>query len=358
MPAQRFRTGLVAVTVLAAASWAVAREPKPADAPAKPAPNAADEPAAETMSLAKTAAFLDGVALAWTREKKCGTCHTNYPYLMARPLLKEPSPALAETRTFFEGRVANWDSGKLLDRPRWDTEVVATAVALAVNDAHTTGKLHQRTRQALDRAWTLQKDHGAWNWLKCEWPPMEHDDYYGATYAAIGVGVAPDGYARTEKAKEGLAKLRKYFKANPPPDLHHKAMLLWASTKVDGLMTMPEREAAAKELLAKQRDDGGWSLPSLGDWKRRDGTANDKDAPSDGYATGLVLYVLRQAGVAADEAPMKRGVAWLKGNQRASGRWFTRSLNNDNKGDRGHYITNAGTSFAVLALHACGAAGD
>src|SRR5262249_8208619 len=173
--------------------------------------------------------------------------------------------------------------------------------------------------------------------------------YFGATYAAVGVGTAPDEYAKSDSAKEGLAKLRKYLKDNSPPDLHHKTWLLWASTKLDGLMTPAEREAAVKELLALQRADGGWALPSLGAWKRRDGTANDKDAPSDGYATGLVVYVLRQAGLPATDEKVQRGVKWLQTNQRASGRWYTRSLNND----KAHYITNAGTSFAVLALAAC-----
>jgi squalene-hopene/tetraprenyl-beta-curcumene cyclase len=139
------------------------------------------------------------------------------------------------------------------------------------------------------------------------------------------------------------------LRKNPPPDLHHKTWLLWASLKLDGLMTPAEREQAIKDLLALQRDDGGWSLPSLGDWKRRDGKANDKRAPSDGYATGLVLYVLRQAGTPATAGPARRGVNWLKTNQRTSGRWFTRSLN----ADRAHYISHAGTAFAVMALRAC-----
>src|SRR5262249_13450863 len=192
-------------------------------------------------------------------------------------------------------RAANWDTAK----PRWDTEVVATAVTLAFHDAQTTGKLHPLSRQALDRMWTLQKPHGAWSWLKCDWPPMEHDDYYGATFAALGVGVAPDAYAQTPKAQEGLARLRKYFQANPAPDLHHRAMLLWASLRLDDLMTSDERKETIDQLLALQRPDGGWSLPSLGRWKRRDGSLNDRDAPSDGYGTGFVVYVLRQAGVPA-----------------------------------------------------------
>jgi squalene-hopene/tetraprenyl-beta-curcumene cyclase len=62
-----------------------------------------------------------------------------------------------------------------------------------------------------------------------------------------------------------------------------------------------------------------------------------------------MVYVLRQAGVAADDPAVAKGAAWLKANQRESGRWYTRSLNNDNA----HYITNAGTAFAVMALKAC-----
>src|SRR5207248_2688307 len=194
-----------------------------------------------------------------------------------------------------EKRAANWDSGKKEDKPRGDAEVIATAAALAVNDALTTGKLHPLTRRTLDRMWTLQQPNGSWDWYKCGWPPFELDDYYGAVLAAVGVGHAPDGYADTQKAKDGLKKLREYFKNTPPPNLHHKAWLLWASLKLDGLMTSTEREQTIKDLLALQREDGGWNLPSLGDWKRLDGRPNDRQAPSDGYATGLVLYVLRQA---------------------------------------------------------------
>jgi len=83
-----------------------------------------------------------------------------------------------------------------------------TAAALAVNDARTTGKLHPLSRKALDRMWTRQRTDGAWDWLKCTWPPMEHDDYFGAVLAAVGTAIAPDGYARTDAARPGLDKLK------------------------------------------------------------------------------------------------------------------------------------------------------
>jgi squalene-hopene/tetraprenyl-beta-curcumene cyclase len=312
-----------------------------------PTPNRADEPIAPTLSLAKAARFLDAASLSWTRERKCGTCHTNYPYLMARHSFKEyVGPPGDRVREFFEDRAANWDTRK----PLWDTEVVATASALAFNDARTSGKLHPLTRSALDRMWTLQRANGSWEWLKCNWPPAEADDYYGVTIAALGAAVAPDGYAATPAARAGLAKIRDYLRANPAPSLHHQTMLLWAACHLPELMSTGERGETIRRLLALQRPDGGWSLPSLGDWKRHTGEPNDRaGAPSDGYATGLVVYVLREAGLPKENPATRSGVAWLATHQRESGRWFTRSLSND----RHHYITNAGTAYAVMALAAC-----
>lgn len=341
-----------ALVLLAVASGATAGEPAPqGKPPPKPAPSRANEPLAPVLSLARSAEYLDSVTLAWIKERKCASCHTGFPFLLARPALGDSqAPALLQVRRFLEDRVAGWDKGgRSRKSPEEVTEVVATAATLALNDAHTTGKLHPRTRQALDRMWELQQPDGSWTWNKTGLAPLEHDDYYGAVYAAIGVGHAPEGYARSAGAKEGLARLKGYLRKNPPPDLHHKTYLLWASQKLDGLMTPVQREQAIKDLLARQRDDGGWSLPSLGDWKRRDGKANDKQAPSDGYATGLALYVLRQAGLPTTSKAVQRGVAWLKSNQRASGRWFTRSVNVD----RPHYLTDVGTAFAVMALKAC-----
>lgn len=315
----------------------------------------APDPVAKKMSLAKGAAYLDRVSMSWLRQNQCAACHTSYPHLMAGSAMKTRSADVGRMRKFLENRVASWDSGKPEDRPvegtEGITEVVATATTLAFDDSHTTGKLHPLTRKALDRMWTLQMENGAWNWNKHLLPPTEYDDWFGAVYAALGTGLAPEGYARGEAARKGLEKLRGYFQKNPAPNLHHKAWLLWASLKVDGLMSKDDRAATIKSLFALQRPDGGWNLPSLGDWKRLDGTPNDKYAPSDSYATGLITYVLRQARIPAKDPRIQESIAWMKANQRESGKWFTRSLN----ADRAHYIANAGTAFCLMALHSCGA---
>jgi squalene-hopene/tetraprenyl-beta-curcumene cyclase len=341
------------VALLVAFGSAAGEPPRPVPA-ARP-----DEPVAKVFSLTKAADFLDTVTLSWVRNNQCFSCHTGYPYVLARTSLDPKATGLMEARKFLEERVAAWDKGGkgkgylkgegIIELTEGVTEVVAIAATLAMHDRRTTGKLHPTTQTALARMWELQQADGSWTWNKEELAPLEHDDYYGAVYAALGVGQAPEGYAKSEGAKEGVARLVRYFEKTPAPDLHHKTYLLWASLALDGLMDKTGRERTIKDLLALQRGDGGWSLPSLGAWKRLNGKPQDKDAGSDGYATGLVLYVLRQAGVAAAEKPVQRGVAWLKANQRESGRWFTRSLNRDGR----HYISNAGTAFAILALKAC-----
>jgi squalene-hopene/tetraprenyl-beta-curcumene cyclase len=338
---------LLAVALLGGAPIALAGEPAPSAATLA---NSDAEPFAPVVSMARAAAFLDEASLTWTRQRRCGTCHTNYPYLVARPHLPQfASPVMAEVRGFFEQRVSHWDDDARDAKPRWDAEVIATAAALALNDAATTGTLDPLTRKALDRIWTLQKPDGGFEWLKCDWPPLESDDYYGAIVAAIATGQAPGRYAEQPSARAGLTRLRRFFAENPPPIRHHGAMLLWAGARLDGLLTGPRQAAIIAGLRDLQRPDGGWNLPSLGPWKRRDGSPNDPRAPSDGYATGLVVFVLRQAGVPAADPALRRGLAWLRSNQRASGRWFTRSVNND----KFHYITHAGTAYAVLAIHAC-----
>ncbi len=315
-----------------------------------PAPISAAEPVRGHLSLESAARSLDTAALHWQKTRKCGTCHTNFAYLMARPALASISPPAPEVRGFIEEMVdVRWEKVG----PRWDAEVVCAAVTLAMNDRRTSGKLHPTTRKALDRMLGLQRADGSWDWLKCGWPPMESDDHYGVTFAALGIALAPEGYAETSPARKSLDAIRRYLRERPAPSLHHRLMALWASQHVDGLLDEAEGRAVLDELWTRELPGGGWAIAGLLDgWKehkRQDDQAQEL-AKADGYATGFAVYVARQVGVLADDPRLARGVRWLRTQQRQSGRWFTRSPTADNH----HFISNAGTAFAVLALTACG----
>jgi len=312
-----------------------------------PSENSPDEPLLGSFSPAKAEHFLDSAALAWQKDRNCMTCHTNYLYLMTRPQTDLDVPAVGVVRDYAEKLVTDrWEE----KGPRWDAEVIMTAAVLASHDAVRGDGLTPVTRTALDRMWTVQRDDGGFSWLNCNWPPMEHDDYFGATMAALATGMAPDGYAKTPAAQAGLEKLAIYVSENEAPALHHRGLLAWASTKLDGLMTEKDRQDCVEQMLALQHDDGGWGLATLGNWEREDGSPQDMNA-SDGYGTGFVIFIARQLGVSAEDPRLVRGIDWLKTHQRESGRWFTRSLFKDNK----HFLTHAGTAYAVLALEACDA---
>lgn len=316
-----------------------------ADEPIKLAPNTIDEPRIKAYSLDRAIGFLDAASLEWTRKRECFACHTNVAFLYARPTISAQTPVHEEIRTALEAMVTDrWKDKK----PRWDAEVIVSAAALAHNDSRTTKKLHPTTKAALDRMWTIQRADGGWKWLICGWPPMENDDHYGVTLAALAVGVAPDDYAKSDAAVQGLAKMKDYFKANPPANAHHKGMLLWANSVVPDLVTAADRGAWVKEIRELQLPDGGWSAASLFPWKRGDKKEQTPEI-ADGYGTGFAIYVLRQSGVPANDPALAKGIAWLKDNQRESGRWFARSLFRDGT----HYLSHAGTAFAIMAIKSC-----
>jgi len=309
-----------------------------------PGPNRADEPLIERFSFPSAVRFIDSVALTWHKQHNCFACHSDYVFLLARPAVNPKASAHATIRQVLE---------HLAENPRQTdysvTEAVMVASILAQNDAATTGKLHPSTRKALDRIWTVQREDGGWTWMKNNEPPSEIDDQYGTAMAAIGVGIAPDGYSKTPIAQKGLEKIRQHFRNNPPVNMHHRAMRLLASLQIDGIMSEAERVEVVAGLFSLQKPDGGWGLATLGNWKRSDGKEQDYES-SDGYGTGFVIYVLRCAGTPAEDPRIRKGIAWLKTHQRASGRWFTRSMTRDNV----HLLTNSGTAYAILALALCG----
>lgn len=304
-----------------------------------------DEPVATKFSLSRAVTLLDREAVAWQREHKCLACHSSYPFLSFRPLIGGSSTAEGEVRKAAETlALYPRESGFV------PTEAVMVASTLAVHDSLTSLSLHPATRAALDRIWELQREDGGWNWLHAGKPPSEVDDDYGVTMAAIGVGRAPEGYARTPLASAGLEKIRSYFRTHQPSNLHNRAMRLLASMHVDGILEKNEQTDVVEALLQEQHADGGWGLATLGrNWERADGTPQDYET-SDGYGTGFVIYVLRSAGVPADDPRIQQGIEWLKSHQRVSGRWFTPSMEKEGK----HYVTYPGTAYAVMALVACG----
>lgn len=322
------------------------------------------------------AQYLDHRAEVWMHSRlasrdqgtACLSCHTTVAYALARGelgrLINERSlpDAQRELLSMVDKRVALWPTvlpwyrnQKLASR---GTEAVLNALVLANTDA-SRGHLSSVARAALDDLWPLQQiegpEAGSWPWIDFHNEPWEAGDsvYYGATLAALAIGLAPDGYIEEPAIRGRCGLLKEYLQRHyVDQPLLNRIDLLWAAEAWPDLMDSQMRAALLRELSAQQRPDGGWSIVTLmPSWKRIDGSS--LSAASDGYATGFVSWVMEKAGVSTHDLRLRRSLTWLKSHQsRWNGHWPADSLNRRYRfwQETRHFMDDAATAFAVLAL--------
>ena len=314
----------------------------------------------------------------------CVSCHSLLSFALARPVLRrisdEKLPTELETKMLSQvkARVANWDSLETspfqlmydFDEPKKKqsrrTEAVMNALVLSLDDRFRQLKEPSAdAKRIFSILWKTQvtdgEFKGSWEWLSFGMEPWEGEGgrYFGASMAAIGVGTAREsGYAMADAdARAGLSSLRKYLIKNyGTQNLHNRVWMLWASAKMDGLLTRPQTDELKAQIFAKQQPDGGFSLGSLGQFSRKG--VKDESKTSDGYATGLILHVLQVAGVSKDDARVEKGLAWLRASQDKSGAWRAASVNKNRapesseagKANIGKFMWDAATAYSVLAL--------
>ena len=339
---------------------------------AQQAPASWNEKSAAAYLDQRIAWWMDWPSAARDHETFCVSCHTAVPYAVARPSLR--TGAAAQTPSALERRLVDnvtrrvrmwkevepfYPTKKEADPKTVEsrgTESILNALIL-VRYAETDGKLSPEARKALDNMLAEQIEtgdaRGAWPWLQFHNSPWEGDSqYYGATLAAIAIGTAPEYDRSASGIRNGLKMLSEYLVREQASQITlHRVMLLWASAKLPGLLSSAQQKSIADEAFSKQQADGGFSLSSLvGGWKRKDNTP--LETRSDGYATGLILFVLQQVGMSRTQPQIQRGMEWLTSNQQAAGNWLGWSLNKqrDPASDAGHFMGDAATAYAVLAL--------
>lgn len=343
------------------------------------------EPRETDWNKRSVADYLDARATEWLESRvsnrgngtSCVACHTGLPYALSRPLLrralneKMPSDAEKQLIAGVRKRVQNWteiklyyeSSQKKIQQSR-GTESILNALILANFDAQNGNEqVSNETKAAFVRMWEEQvktgPSTGAWHWLAFGLEPWESEvaQYFGASLAAVAVGTAPGGYSDDASIQAFLTKLRKYLKDRfEAQSLHNRLTAMWADSKIGGVLSKLQKKQLVLKLISQQNEDGGWALSDLGDWRI-------ESVKSDGYATGLVAYVMMESGVRRTDEAVSRALSWLASSQihqdgPLKGSWPARSANkerhphDDNKFKAfvGKFMYDAAAAYSVLAL--------
>jgi hypothetical protein len=173
-------------------------------------------------------------------------------------------------------------------------------------------------------------------------PPSEISSFT-TTYLAIR---SLQTFGTTEQKKridERIRKARVWLEKTPADDNEERVFRLWALQRAGS--EADKLRAAARELIDKQREDGGWS--------QRD------DMKSDSYATGTALVVLHQAsGLSTKDQVYQRGVKYLLKKQLPDGSWHVRSRSEPFQTyfesgfphGKDQFISLAASSWATMSL--------
>lgn len=339
------------------------------------APITGEVPANATRALeglapdwrSKAAAYLNERAASWLSAPppvaniKCAlSCHTTFPYLLARAALGMPAATgiAADVRTRIASRVAEHAHGTAIpmygknqdtkSRESHATEAVLNAAALVLDDLGAGGALSTQGKAAFEGMWKEQRADGAWEWLDFGLEPWETRADWGMAIAALVSGSIPEGTSSMQAV--GTAKLIGYLKGRMKTmALHDRITVLWASSKLTTLLDTAQQIAIADELSATQCNDGGFSLRT---WAKVE-VAGAGATTSDGYATALAALALC-TGVpeGRKRADVLKALAWIAKNQQSDGSWPGQSVNSESDRSR-VFMTDAATAYAAIAISTC-----
>ncbi|MBX9585197.1 MAG: hypothetical protein K2X87_33235 [Gemmataceae bacterium] len=312
---------------------------------------ASSAPAAELdarKAIDRGLAFLSADAAKWQADRGCATCHHGTMTVWAFAEARSRGYA-AGGDTFAE--TVRWTMERLKDidkprdpRPGWNM-VSTPAVYLAVMAQ----AVPDQTAVSADDLGRIaghllrhQEADGSWVWssapAKNRPPPVFESDEVVTPLADLALaphvpaepGAKSDARSGQERAAAWLAK------AGSSGTTQARAVRLFRDERAG--KSAKELRPQIDGLLGRQNPDGGWG--------------QDKDLPSDAYATGQALYFLSLAGVTADRAEVRRAVSFLATTQKEDGSWpmASRAHPGEKPMTNPVPITHFGTAWATLGL--------
>ena len=268
-------------------------------------------PATIRAAVERSLPLLQDTGIAFIKQTGCVSCHHNSAVSMAvstaraHGLRVDEAAAATETR-LVASYLESWRDRTLQNEfiaGQQDT-IAYLIVGLGADrftpDGATDAQaIWLKRRQAADGHWPIMT-------LR---PPIESNDVAvtALSMRALQLFAPP---SRRAEFDEAVARAREWLTDARAVDTEERAFRLlglsWAGAPRAAIA------AAARDLLAAQRDDGGWAqTPAMG---------------TDAYATGEALVALRESGSIALDAPAcRKGIEYLLRTQIDDGSWVVES---------------------------------
>lgn len=296
-------------------------------------------------STMKAVSLVQRANAGFFKESGCVACHNQAP---ATPALREArihGVKVDESSANEEAKAINMFLG-VFQPAMWMTLPVpggvdtVTSMAIALNGLDApSSPLTDSLAHFIAVQQLADGSFGAF--LSVSRAPME-ESAISRTAWAVKVMAAYAWPGRKAEFAQRIARARHFLVEAKAQTNYEKAErllgLAWAGAP------KPVLERAARELLAAQRKDGGWSQTAA--------------LESDAYATSLALRALRESGMRVAAKPYRDGVAFLTRTQCADGSWYVASRAVkfqpyfESGAPHGHdqWISMVTTSHAVIAL--------
>jgi N-acyl-D-amino-acid deacylase len=262
-------------------------------------------------AIEKSIALIEKSAAVYRKERQCFGCHHQALPVMAISLARNRGFSIdeADFKAQLDHTAAHLKRGAESYRNGIGQGGKADTAGWAMWTLETGGwKADDTTSVVAEYLLSRHKDLDHWR-TSGNRPPTEASDFT-TTYAvvrALSVFGTADQQERIDARKSAALK---WLAETKPTDTEDRVFRLRALRYLDADDAVID--AAGKDLLALQREDGGWSQTA--------------DLESDAYGTATALVALEYAGQlsAADDAYQK-GVTLLLDTQREDGSWHVRT---------------------------------
>jgi ankyrin repeat protein len=304
-------------------------------------------PVAAADAVQRAIAVLERTSGTFFERGACGACHAQNIADIALTSARRRLPSIPNTGAMQRagGAAAQFASLATQLLERMDGPVVDIA-EYTLAQLRAAGWPADRATDALVFNIAAQQlEDGSWRSLAGPTRPPIEDGNFTRTALGLGAFAAYPIPARQAEMKERIARAANWLRTAKAVSNEDRAFrllgLAWSG--MDGKSLQP----FAKDILAAQRPDGGWS--------------QRQEMTSDAYATGLSMFALRESGaVPATDPGIQRGATFLLSMQRADGTWYVRSRSPkfqpyfESGFPYGHdqWISSMATGWATAALAA------